>query len=193
MVGRQCSSYLVDEFICPAKKEQDGLERHHPINGRLIMSAIQSEHFTKAVLMLLEESFEKVQGMFLDKNTSMFETLAGITAEEASIPVGGKCATLAAQVKHTGFYLENIAIFMENRNVPVPDWGEVWRTVSQVSPEEWLAIQDDLRIKYENVKELIRVKQDWPDVDTMAIAMALVVHSAYHLGEIRQALCVIKN
>ena len=49
------------------------------------MGVIQSEHFTKAILMLLEETFEKVEGFYLDKNTSMFETLAGISAEEASV------------------------------------------------------------------------------------------------------------
>jgi hypothetical protein len=47
-----------------------------------------------------------VRGIYLDKGTSMFETLAGISAEEATIPVGGKCATLDAQVKHVAFYLD---------------------------------------------------------------------------------------
>ncbi|HCS40835.1 MAG TPA: hypothetical protein DIW44_14795 [Anaerolineaceae bacterium] len=155
------------------------------------MTTIQSEHFTKAILMLLEEAFENVQGIFLDKNTSMFETLAGITSDEASIPVGGKCATLAAQVKHVSFYLDKISLFMQDRNAPNVDWGEIWRTVSAVSSDEWQAIQTELRLSYMSVRMLIESKQDWPDEDTMGIAMALVVHSAYHLGEIRQAMCVL--
>ena len=67
------------------------------------MSSIQSEHFTKALLTLLDETFDNVHGFYLDKNTSLFQTLANITADEASIPVGGKCATLAAQVKHVAY------------------------------------------------------------------------------------------
>ena len=67
---------------------------------------IQVEYFTGALYMLLDETFDNVQGYFLDKGTSLFETLATISAEEASIPVGGKCATLAAQVKHVAFYLD---------------------------------------------------------------------------------------
>ena len=59
---------------------------------------IQAEHFTNALYTLLDETFDDVHGYFLDKGTSMFETLATISAEEASIPVGGKCATIAAQV-----------------------------------------------------------------------------------------------
>ena len=60
------------------------------------MSSIDSEHFTKAVLELLDETFDNVHGYYLDKDTSLFQTLASISADEASTPVGGKCATLAA-------------------------------------------------------------------------------------------------
>ena len=62
---------------------------------------IQVEHVTGALYTLLDETFDHVHGYFLDGGTSLFETLATISAEEASVPVGGKCATLAAQVKHT--------------------------------------------------------------------------------------------
>lgn len=62
---------------------------------------IQTEHFTKALYALLDETFDSVHGYFLDRGTSMFETLATISAEDASVPVGAQCATLAAQIKHT--------------------------------------------------------------------------------------------
>lgn len=77
------------------------------------MASIQSEHFTKALIVLLDETFENVHGYYLDKNTSLFETLASLTADEASIPVGGKCATLAAQVKHIAVYLDVIDLTLE--------------------------------------------------------------------------------
>jgi hypothetical protein len=67
---------------------------------------IQPEHFSSALYTLLDEAFDNVHGLFLDPGTSMFETLATISAAEASSPVGGKCATLAAQVKHVAFYLD---------------------------------------------------------------------------------------
>jgi hypothetical protein len=71
-----------------------------------VADSIYHQRFAEALLTVLEETFEKVQGIFLDRGTSLFETLETITAEEASVPVGGRCATLAAQVKHTAFYLE---------------------------------------------------------------------------------------
>lgn len=50
---------------------------------------IQTEHFTQALYNLLDEVFDHVHGYFLDKGTSLFETLATVSAEEASVPVGG--------------------------------------------------------------------------------------------------------
>ncbi len=67
---------------------------------------IQAGHFTNALDTLLDETFDNVRGAFLDQGTSLFETLATLSAAEASIPVGGKCATLAAQVRHVAFYLD---------------------------------------------------------------------------------------
>ena len=69
-----------------------------------------SEDFRKNLLHLMEETFEsKHHGIYLDKGTSLFETLETVSATEASIPVGNKCASLAAQVAHTTFYIRPLA------------------------------------------------------------------------------------
>ena len=156
------------------------------------MSTIESEHFTKALLALLDETFDSVQGYFLDKGTSLFETLAGISAEEASIPVGGRCATLAAQVKHVAFYLDVVDQSVRNPDYPQVDWNEIWRTVSNVTEEEWDAIRLELRQSYKRILELINWKNSWPSDYEITGAIAVIAHTTYHLGEIRQALCTIK-
>ena len=46
--------------------------------------SIAVEHFTSILYDLLDETFERVHGIYLDKGTSLLETLATITAEEAS-------------------------------------------------------------------------------------------------------------
>lgn len=51
------------------------------------MSTIAAEHFASALRAILSETFEEFQGIFLDRQTSLLETLAGISAAEASIPV----------------------------------------------------------------------------------------------------------
>jgi hypothetical protein len=156
------------------------------------MSTIQSEHFTKALFALLDETFDTIHGYYLDKNTSFFETLSSITADEASIPVGGKCATLAAQVKHVAFYFDVIEKSMRDPNFPNADWGEVWRTVSRVTPEEWQSIQHELRTNYKRLVDLIETTQAWTSENEIGGAIAIIAHTAYHLGEIRQALCILR-
>lgn len=156
------------------------------------MSEVVSEHFTEALLQLLDETFDNVQGFYLDRNTSLFETLAGITAEEASVPVGGRCATLAAQVKHVAFYLDVVVASVRDPNFPRPDWGAIWREVNQVTPAEWETIQGELRSSYDRVLILAQGTPVWGE-EEIAGAIAVVAHTAYHLGEIRQALCCIRS
>lgn len=155
-------------------------------------TTIDSDLFKKSLFMLLNETFDQVQGIFLDKGTSFFETLATISAEEASIPVGGKCATLAAQVKHTAFYLDVLEENVRTQKFERVDWGKIWREVTAVSPQEWQTIQDELRESYNRVKQLINDQAEWKNEYEIGGAIGMIVHTAYHLGEIRQALCTLK-
>jgi hypothetical protein len=156
------------------------------------MSTIASEHFQQALLTALDETFDSVRGIYLDRGTSLFETLAGITAEKASIPLGGQCATLAAQVRHVAFYLEVVDQSVRDPNYPPVDWGEIWRTVNSVTPDEWAAIQNDLRASYNRIIALVHDTPDWDNARTIGGAIGVIAHTAYHLGEIRQALCTIR-
>ena len=155
-------------------------------------TSIQAEHFTKALYTLLDETFDNVQGLYLDRGTSMFETLATISAAEASIPVGGKCATLAAQVKHVAFYLDVLEHSVRTQQYGSQDWGKIWRETSTVSPEEWEGLKQGLRASYDRIKQLIEDTPAWPSDWEIGGAIAMIVHTAYHLGEIRQALCCIR-
>ncbi|MCA9907638.1 MAG: hypothetical protein KC519_03245 [Anaerolineae bacterium] len=152
---------------------------------------IAGERFAKELLMTLNETFESVHGLFLDKGTSLFETLATITAEEASRPVSTTCATLAAQVEHTRFYLDLVADHMEGIDAGKVDWGEIWRTVSAVTPDEWAASKTRLDASYRRVVSIIKTRT-WEHEDALFDAFGILAHTAYHLGEIRQALCTIK-
>ncbi len=142
---------------------------------------------------VLDEAFVKHHGIFLDKNTSLFETLETITAAEASIPIGGKCATLAAQVAHINFYLEVLEAYILNKDIGKVDWGDIWRRVSQVSGEEWQGYKDQLKETYQRVLSILQNCEDWNDDRPIGGALAIAVHTAYHLGEIRQAMCMVKQ
>jgi hypothetical protein len=153
---------------------------------------IDQEHITRDLFDVLDEAFVTHHGIFLDKGDSLFETLETITAAEASIPVGGKCATLAAQVAHVNFYLEVLEDYILKKDRDQVDWGEIWRRVNKVSPEEWQAYQDQLKETYQRVISILQTIEDWNDERPIGGALAIAVHTAYHLGEIRQAMCTVK-
>ena len=157
-------------------------------------TVIKSENFLNNLFSLYDETFENRHGSstYLDKNTSLLTTLETVSAQEASIPVGGKCASLAAQVTHVIFYLELLEKYFLKQEVGKVDWGEIWRTVEKISTEDWDALRNKLRVTYVRLDTLFRGTENWDDEDTIGAALAVVVHTAYHLGEIRQALCTLK-
>lgn len=110
--------------------------------------------------MALEETFEKVRGMYLDRGTSLFETLATISAEEASRPVSASCASIAAHVAHLVLYMDVTLKFVRGEQIEV-DWSEIWRTVQAVTPEEWEASQQELRSAYGKMQALARDTTQW--------------------------------
>ena len=154
---------------------------------------IQTNPITGRLFKLLEETFMQGQGFYLDPGTSLFETLDQISAAEASRPVGGKCASLAAQVKHVTFSLDVSERYLLTKESVKADWGEIWRTTREVSPEQWDALKVQLKQTYERLLNTLRGFETWEDGDRIGEAMVLVVHAAYHLGEIRQAMCTLKQ
>lgn len=152
--------------------------------------SISASKLTEAVLAALEETFENVHGMYLDKGTSLFETLETITAEEASHPVSENCATVAAHVAHLRVSIETVMQYMRGER-PQVDWTEVWRTVDKVTAEEWLASKTALREAYDSLHVFVNDIEAWDRQINMVLA--ILMHNAYHLGEIRHALCTIKT
>ena len=71
------------------------------------------------------------------------------------------------------------------------DWKEIWRTIEAVTPEEWEASKGRLKASYQAIRTLT-TGFTWDSGDEIGGTMAILVHTAYHLGEIRQALCTLK-
>jgi mRNA-degrading endonuclease HigB of HigAB toxin-antitoxin module len=63
--------------------------------------------------------------------------------------------------------------------------------VEKVTPEEWDTYKDNLKQAYQRMDKLFHENKAWNE-DTIGGALSIVVHTAYHLGEIRQALCTLK-
>ena len=150
---------------------------------------ISQEFFYQELLEILEETFDIHHGVYLDKGTSLFDTLDQINAEGASIPIGTKCATIAAQVEHVIFYQEILGRHIAGDEVGEADWEEIWNRVSRVTALEWNELRERLKNTYDCLNDGLESIEDWELNDAIGGSMAILVHTAYHLGEIRQALC----
>jgi hypothetical protein len=157
------------------------------------MSAqIPVKRFKKALLACLDETFSTVNGIYLDKGTTLFETLEGVSAEEASRAISAKSATIAAQVEHIRFYLDVLDDYMRTGEDKTNNWREIWETVHAVTPEQWEDIKRRLRQSHERAMTTINSFEQWDGKYDIAGGLSILAHTAYHLGGIRQALGAIR-
>lgn len=146
-----------------------------------------TERFTAFFFPTFEETFEKVNGIFLDKGTSLTETLAPLTAAQASEANGPGQATIAAQVEHVCFYIEVLERVMDGQAPGPIDWKEIWQRRAGVTPAEWDELRTRLRDGYQRVARRAR-GFDWRGENDIAGVLAVLVHTAYHLGGLRMTI-----
>lgn len=148
---------------------------------------MRTEDFTNNYFQILEETFESPSpegGFYLDKQTGWLETLDRVSAAQASRLIPGGNTTIAGQVNHVRFYLEALEGYMTGRITGKTDWQESWQ-VHEVAPQAWDELRRALAAAYERVKTHLKAVPTWDD-DGVTDALAIVVHSAYHLGAVRQ-------
>jgi len=153
---------------------------------------IPIETFTTELYDLLDETFEHTKGIFLDRNTSLFETLDTISAEEASRPVSNTSPSIAGKVEHIRFYLRVLESCIQKKEIGKIDWKESWQ-LKEVTPQEWGALKTELKQTYQDVLKTMKSLEIWEGEDDIGASLGILTHTAYHLGAIRQALRVIRS
>ena len=98
---------------------------------------------------------------------------------------------MAAHVTHVDFYLEVIERYVRTGDNSNIDWRAIWDTVREVTPSEWEALRAKLRASYARVRLLLEGIEDWNQERRITDAVAIIAHSASHLGAIRQGLRTI--
>jgi hypothetical protein len=148
---------------------------------------IPVEQLRASLLELFGETIENSGRYYLDQGTSLFETLEAISAESASRAVSGSRSTIAAHVEHIRFYLDVNLRSIQGEAVGQVDWKESWAR-QRVNPEEWEALQGRLRQQYTSVVATMKGGAAWDRPEDLSDTLAILAHTAYHLGAIRQAL-----
>jgi hypothetical protein len=180
--GNICSSLAVSLLIAPDAGQK----------GMLVTKQISYGHYRESLFSVLDEAFESVNSMFLDKGTSLFQTLATIDADTASKPVAEGCSSIVAQVYHTNVYVQLMIDLAKGGEPGQVDWDATWR-VTNATSEEWDAIRAGLRETYAELKEVLGKDETFDNQYAVAGSMMILAHTVYHLGEIRRSLCMLGN
>ena len=157
------------------------------------MSTISQKDFTDSLFQLLKETFEgapaDVGSAYLDKGAGLFQTLDALSAADASRGPWPGASTVAAHCEHARFYVHALLDFMRGATEKV-DWGRSW-LVREVSADEWDGLRAGLRAAYETLDATLRAAPAWRD-EEVGDSMAILAHTAYHLGAVRQLASAAK-
>jgi hypothetical protein len=163
-------------------------------------STIEKSALIKAALALCDEAYlgtpdPKAGTWFTDNEpgNGFLGSVEGLSAAEASRPLReGDPLTIASHVEHLRFSLRlaNRSLRGEKAYKDV-DWARSW-DVRRVEEAEWKALLASLRAEYESLREVIETGDPWEDGSTLAGALSLIAHGAWHLGAIRQALGLVR-
>jgi hypothetical protein len=137
-----------------------------------------------SILEMLEETFAQPQGYYLDRaKGGLFSTLEAITAERASLERPPQ-RSIAAHTQHVRVYLVALHGYL-NGATEKTDWEASWQTHT-VTALEWETLQETLKSDY---AALIHDLAQLPEGDSrLSDTVAILAHSAYHFGAIRQLL-----
>lgn len=146
---------------------------------------ISGEDLVRDVLLVLRETFEGSPdgegSIYLDRGIGVLSTLGELSAEQASQRLEG--STIAAHTEHLKFYVDRLVEFIEGRTAPV-NWEDSW-LIETVNEDEWAALRSSVERSYRSATERLAAVTDWKP-DRIGEAIAIIAHSAYHFGAIRQ-------
>jgi hypothetical protein len=148
---------------------------------------IAKDDFLKDILYILSETFEGSPAgkasAYLDREIGFLTTIEKLSAEQVSQKINE--TTIAAQTEHAKFYLDKLCEFMKGNGEKV-NWEQSW-LIETVNETEWEALRNSVRKSFENLLQTIAEIEVW-NQDKVGNTVAIIAHTAYHLGAIRQIL-----
>jgi hypothetical protein len=158
------------------------------------MSDVAEKDFTESLFTLLKETFEgpppATASAYLDQGGGLFQTVEKLSAEDASRAAFAGAPTIAAHCAHTKFYLDVLGGYIAGSNEHA-DWKQSWLT-QQVGAPEWESLKTELRASYEAVSGALHSVESWGE-RPVGGALAIMAHTAYHLGAVRQLARMVKS
>lgn len=122
---------------------------------------------------------------YLDRNAGWLPTLSGLDAKAASTPAFPGATTVVAQLRHTIYYFEIVLAFSRGEE-PSMDWPGSFEPTS-ATDGEFAALTGRLEAVTEELRAAAEGAGPWTD-DRVGDYMSILVHTAYHLGSLRQLI-----
>lgn len=156
-------------------------------------NAISKNDFLVEILFILRETFEgspEGQGSaYLDRRAGVFSTLEQLSAEQVSTEING--ITIVSHVEHAKFYLDRICEIINGTGAEKINWEQSW-LIETVNETEWNFLREGLRDSYEKVLQCFAGIEIW-NQDNIGEAVAIIAHTAYHLGAMRHILKAVNQ
>jgi hypothetical protein len=149
---------------------------------------LEQHDFTSNLFDLLKEFFESPPtsgAACLDQKTGLFDTLEPLTAAQASKRVND-APSIAAHCDHLRFYTDVLLGDLQGKTIGKLDWKQSW-LLQSVTDNEWKTLKENLKNQYKEMMGFLETFTGWNN-DTVGNPMAILAHTAYHLGAIRQLL-----
>jgi len=137
---------------------------------------------------LLRETFEGAKPgegtQYVDRNGGVRQTIAGLTAEQASRTRDGH-PSIAAHIRHMAFHLRVSHEWIRGDHSK-RDWIGSFKPFT-VNDAEWEGLKQELERERRAFIDVMRGLSDAEVVENGA-GMGTIAHLAYHLGAVRQLL-----
>ena len=154
--------------------------------------SVEISDIKETLCTLLTETFESGDNpegtVYLDRGAGLFDSLVDVSAGQASQEVIPGGTTIAAQVNHSLYYLEVLESYIQGE-MPEKDWPGSWQP-QKVDEAAWETLKNNLKTTYKRLRAILEEQDDW---DKLEDGFAVAIHTAYHLGAIRQMLKLVKG
>jgi hypothetical protein len=150
--------------------------------------SLDPKDFTNNLFGLLKEFFESpptTGASCLDQKTGLFDTLNSLSSERVSQRIE-EAPSIAAHCEHMRFYQDILIGGLMGKDYGKIDWKQSW-LVQTVTDDEWQRLKDNLKQQYQELMALLESFDAWDDYK-VGDPMAILAHTAYHLGAIRQLI-----
>jgi len=153
--------------------------------------------FKDAVPRLLAELFHgaspEAGGVFNPGDPGLLRQLDSIDAAVASKPPAPGRPTIAAHVDHVRYSLELLNRWAGGEADPWADsdWDASWRR-NEVTDVQWALLRKQLHEAATSWQSALAARTSWDELSATG-AVANAMHTAYHIGAIRQIFALVSR